>query len=125
MVLPHSTLLTVFSSMVILWPCHVLESKCANSCPTIAKILSYCYDFYLPQSRQFILSSVSIFLPHIYFLHLFILRKERWSFKKTMPYFVRFMTEQASPQRGSVLYPYLSLFVYRRKYTICIRKGSK
>ena len=46
-----STLLSALSKMVLLWPCHVLGSKRANSCPTIAEILPI-VKFHLPQQRK-------------------------------------------------------------------------
>ena len=43
-----STQLSALSTMVLLWPCHVLGSKSANSCPTIAEILPI-VKFHLPK----------------------------------------------------------------------------
>ncbi len=46
--LSNSTLLSALSTMVTLWPCHILGSKRATSCPTITEILPCCYDSTYP-----------------------------------------------------------------------------
>ena len=99
--LSNSTLLAVLPTIVILWPCHVLGSKHANSCPAIAETLPYCHKFHLPQWRTLSLSTYNrgfLSFPHVYFLHLFMLRKERWSFKRQCP--ILFDSWQSEPHHG-------------------------
>ena len=77
-----STLLSVLSTIVTLWPCHVLGFKCANNPLTIAASLPYCYNFSTypseDNSQQVVVPEFfSSFLPPVKFLYLFILGKER------------------------------------------------